>query len=233
MFVPLNGTGVARVIAVTVTSPFELARTLQSNQSGAGANQKGVLTVVKGVLRIEGVSGLYKGYASTLMRDVPFSSFYWYVFETLKPKYTKFFMGTPDGTIGSKRSKNVDSDISINSDADRYNDGYSNGSLSMVSFAAAATAGMMASLLTHPFDVLKTRQQLSELSVGSGSNNSISEVDLPSKMIKVKSNMDISLLYREGGIRALYKGIHLRMAIVVPAGAIMITVYEAVKRMDL
>ena len=61
-------TVIARVISVTVTSPFELARTLQSNQSGAGANQKGVISVIKGVLRIEGVSGLYNGYLSTLMR---------------------------------------------------------------------------------------------------------------------------------------------------------------------
>ncbi len=135
---------------------------------------------------------------------MPFSSFYWYVFETIKPKYATFFHNSNSNT-----NKGI------------------------ISFAAAASAGMLASVLTHPFDVLKTRQQLSEISLGTGSNNSLSNVDLPSKIEKIKGNVDIRVLYKEGGIRGLYKGIHLRMATVVPAGAIMITVYEAVKRMNL
>ena len=102
----------------------------------------------------------------------------------------------------------------------------------IVSFASAATAGIVASFLTHPFDVLKTRQQLSEFRVGVGRNDSMGEGSLSSKMAKVRNNMDISVLYREGGLKALYKGLHLRMATVVPAGAIMITVYEAVKCMN-
>ena len=147
-------------------------------------------------------------------RDVPFSSFYWYTYEILKPKYATFLRDNRSSIRGIY-------DFNID-------DGKPD---SIVSFACAATAGIMASLFTHPFDVLKTRQQLSEFRVGAGCSNRIGKVDLSSKMMKVRNNMDISVLYREGGIRALYKGIHLRMATVVPAGAIMITVYEAVKSM--
>ena len=70
---------------------------------------------------------------------------------------------------------------------------------------------MLASLITHPYDVLKTRQQL---------------------IVGRKTGHELSLgsIYREGGRKALFSGIQLRMATVVPASAIMITVYEAAKR---
>ena len=73
----------------------------------------------------------------------------------------------------------------------------------------ASSAGVCASIITHPYDVLKTRQQLKT----SGD-----------------ANLSLTSIYREGGGRALYRGVELRMATVVPASAIMITVYEAAKR---
>lgn len=175
---------------------------------------------------------------------MPFSSFYWYTFEALKPKYAKFFqaaanrsgmMDTHGGfmSVHNDHESQIDRNNNINSSTNSDRNKVDEEVHGIVSFASAATAGMMASLLTHPFDVLKTRQQLSEFRVSTGNNNRISEIDISSKITKVKNNIDISVLYKEGGIKALYKGIHLRMATVVPAGAIMITVYEAVKSMKL
>ena len=74
-------------LAVTISAPIELARTLQSNQSGAGENQRGVLGVIRSVVQNEGISALFKGYHSTILRDVPYSAIYWSMFESLKPKY--------------------------------------------------------------------------------------------------------------------------------------------------
>lgn len=50
-------------------------------------NQKGVIGVMRKVTRTEGIGGLFKGYASTILRDVPYSAIYWSMFETLKPIY--------------------------------------------------------------------------------------------------------------------------------------------------
>ena len=166
--------GLARTIAVTVTSPVELVRTLQSSSS----NPTTVFKLLGNILKSEGVSGLYRGYGSTLCRDVPFSALYWLVYETSRPKFKRLL-----------RESNS----------------------SVINFLSGSTAGVLSATLTHPFDVLKTRQQSCEAEI----------------------KLNLRGIYSEGGVRALYRGLQLRLATVVPAGAIMITVYEFVKKLGI
>lgn len=138
-----------------------------------------------------GVIGLFRGYRSTVFRDVPYSSIYWLVFENLK-------------------SRSTDKGLSVN----------------VVNFLAGAAGGIVAALVTHPFDVLKTRQQLA-----SPTFTDFHTTRIPcASTLSVAPPLTLLSMYHEGGLGSWYRGLQLRLATVVPGGAIMITVYEFVKR---
>jgi len=80
-WVSLFAGGMARLTAVTLVSPLELARTkMQSQKIPWSEVHKCIIESA----RVEGVRGLWKGYTATLLRDVPFSSLYWPLYEKSK-----------------------------------------------------------------------------------------------------------------------------------------------------
>ncbi|KAI9299001.1 mitochondrial carrier [Neoconidiobolus thromboides FSU 785] len=76
------------------------------------------------------------------------------------------------------------------------------------SFISGASSGILAAIITTPFDVLKTRTQVSN------KKNSISTFKMMNKIIK-----------REG-VKELFSGVIPRTAKVAPACAIMVSSYE-------
>jgi solute carrier family 25, member 39/40 len=81
VILPMVSGGVARVIAVTAVSPIELIRTkLQSEKLKYSELARAVRYSIKN----EGYLSLYRGWVSTVWRDVPFSMIYWFSYETLK-----------------------------------------------------------------------------------------------------------------------------------------------------
>ena len=46
-----------------------------------------ILQALKTVVKYSGISGLWMGLTSTLLRDVPFSAIYWLNYETIKQKF--------------------------------------------------------------------------------------------------------------------------------------------------
>ena len=87
-----------------------------------------------------------------------------------------------------------------------------------ITFLSGASAGVIAAACTHPFDVLKTQQQLS-----SAASFNISSVT------HTYAVTGLSDLIRQEGFSALYRGLAMRLVTVIPSSAIMVTVYEAVK----
>jgi solute carrier family 25, member 39/40 len=75
-YVPPISAAIARTLAVTCVAPLELIRTIQ-----AGGIEKSITGIVRDIVQQTGVRGLYKGWSSTLMRDVPYSALYWSSFE--------------------------------------------------------------------------------------------------------------------------------------------------------
>lgn len=68
---------------------------------------------IKGVLKMQGISGLWKGYIPTLYRDVPFSALYWCIYETFKRQFnpnqspslaTSFIGGAVAGSVSNSKS---------------------------------------------------------------------------------------------------------------------------------
>ena len=172
--------GLARCLSVTIVSPLELVRTLQTG----GASESAAL-IARKIYTTNGIKGFYKGWRSSIMRDAPFSAIYWFSFESLKSQYPTYL--------------NLSSQYSI-------------------TFLSGASAGVIAAACTHPFDVLKTQQQLS-----SASSFNISSVT------HTYTVTGITDLIRQEGFSALYRGLAMRLVTVIPSSAIMVTVYEAVK----
>ena len=221
---PAGAGAFARTVSVTAVSPLELIRTIQ-----ASGIQKSIKGIVRDITQQTGIIGLYKGLAPTLLRDVPFSSLYWFTFEFMKPFYRQVF-----SDVGLNHMSNI------------------------TTFLSGSTAGFVSALITHPFDVLKTQKQLEQVLVGEPSPIS-STTTTTTTSVKTRMSMFFqhknenqccinssrsrtctkgnSLhilvnLYRDYGFsHGLYRGLSLRLMMVIPGGAVMITIYEAIKRM--
>lgn len=173
---PMASGATARVLAATMISPLEMIRTKMQSEP---LTYKAIATAIHRAIQTNGVVSLWKGLGPTLLRDVPFSAFYWLCYESMKAEVLRV-KGSPELTFWQ-------------------------------SFSAGAGAGTMASVLTLPFDVIKTRQQ----------------VDLE----KASSSTWIMIrkLYATEGIHALFAGLVPRIVKVAPACAIMISTYEYFK----
>lgn len=225
--VPALAAGLARLISGTLVTPAELIRTIKS-----GGSSHSVMHIAKDITAKHGLWGLYRGWSSNMLRDVPYSMLYWYVFEATRPIYSKQLE-----VLTSQSHRRVDArhpldtntqyesdvaTVSDTSDVGMFQYSYS----SSVNFLAGATCGSIASIFTHPFDVLKTRQQLAV----AYSTMSLKQDVTAYKHQSVSSiRLGLANIFSEGGFRSLFKGLSMRLLTVTPAGAIMVTVYEYVK----
>lgn len=86
-WVPILAGGMARVWAATLVSPLELIRTKMQSQKLSYAEMRQALKIV---IKYNGVSGLWMGLSSTLLRDVPFSAIYWFNYETFNRSFPAY-----------------------------------------------------------------------------------------------------------------------------------------------
>ena len=176
-FISATSGALGRTWAVILVSPLELIRTkMQSQKMGFGDVRK----ALEITLRSEGITALWKGLSSTIIRDVPFSALYWSCYEYLRPIDFNF-IETP---------------------------------------LAGFIAGGVASAVTLPMDVIKTRFQLELGERGGGPNGGV-------KMSNVQVIRDIM---KDQGWKGLYSGLVPRLLKVGPACAVMITSYEYCKQ---
>lgn len=166
----------------------------------SGSSKEKPWRIASDIIDKHGYRGLYSGWSSTILRDTPFSMIYWLSFENLRP-------------IFSKRSGLKESSYS-----------------SAVNFLAGSSSGFIAALITHPFDVLKTQEQLSVTKIN---DTNLSEPVRRHICMEPGSNCGLRrrflAILHEAGWKGLYRGLSMRLLTVIPSGAIMITVYELVK----
>ena len=137
-----------------------------------------------------------------ILRDVPFSALYWLGYENFKRLFASL-ENTPFSSSSSSSSSTA-SPLGI--------------------MMAGGLSSTLAAICTHPFDVIKTQQELLQLK-----RRNIKEASAGA-LTSSQGLESVSSLYRQGGITALYRGLLLRLMIVVPGSAVMISVYELVKR---
>jgi solute carrier family 25 protein 38 len=133
------GAGVgARFMAALALSPVSVMKTrMEDAVTGSGPLAGlGTWRALAHVARTEGAASLYSGLLPTLVRDAPYSGIYFAAFSALKVMLRR---GDNGGGGGGVMSPALDA---------------------AGTFAAGLAAGVLATAMTHPADVLKTRLQL-------------------------------------------------------------------------
>lgn len=204
-FNPLVCGALARILAATTVAPFELVRTrLQSipkssKSTSTRAIMRDLLLETQKEVASSGYKVLFRGLEITLWRDVPFSAIYWGSYEFSKKHLWQ---------LSSHSSSSANSQ--------------SNWSFFAKSFISGCLSGAIAAVCTHPFDVGKTRWQISYVNPKAAS---ITSTAVNKNMFKF-----IDGIRRREGIRSLYTGLSVRVAKIAPSCAIMISSYEISKR---
>jgi solute carrier family 25 protein 39/40 len=189
-------------------------RTRLQATPGTGAGHfKETLEGLYQMTKVKGYTSLWRGLSLTMWRDVPFSGLYWWGYEKVK-----------EGLEGARQNaphlSSSDAEIST---ATAFAD----------SFIAGATSGSVAALVTTPFDVGKTRQQVfrhmdDHVSPTAARSTLVPKAIVPEQLSLPKFLMHI---FREEGLAGLFSGWGARCLKVAPACAIMISTYELGKRM--
>lgn len=202
-YAPLAAGSIARVLAAICVSPIEMLRTrMQAHQTKERNVLRATVVELRAMVGTEGYRSLWRGLTLTFWRDVPFSALYWWGYEFGRQR------------LHDQRRRRGSSSARRLTTHELLTD----------SFIAGATAGAIASLVTTPFDVGKTRQQ----TVIHANMSLDQRRALPESRTMPRFLWHI---YRHEGIHGLFKGWAARCLKVAPACAIMISSYEIGKKM--
>ena len=126
---PLVAGAAAGLASSIVRVPTEVVKQrLQAGQFGG----RSAIAAVKGILAKEGLRGMFAGYGSFLLRDLPFDAIEFVAYEQLKAAYERTLRARP----GDQRRERANAaEVS----------------------AIGACAGAVTGVVTTPLDVLKTR----------------------------------------------------------------------------
>ncbi|MCJ1262232.1 hypothetical protein MMC22_002102 [Lobaria immixta] len=214
-YAPLVAGSMARTTAASVISPIEMFRTrMQATTTGNAG--KGVFTEtligLRNMVHAQGYTSLWRGLTLTMWRDVPFSGIYWWGYETMRNVLTDIRDPLGQRTRPRSNSRNRENHTTTFMD----------------SFVAGATSGAVASLMTTPFDVGKTRRQVLQPVSADKAGKKTAGTLRPEELSMPR------FLYRiwaDEGIQGLFRGWAARCLRVAPACAIMISSYEIGKKM--
>lgn len=142
----------------------------------------------------EGIRGFYRGYFVAFVSFAPFSALYFSGFEWSR--------STLQRVVGkSKQDSN-----------------------SLIDLVAGTVGGGLATLLTTPLDVLKTRYQV-EKSIQFENCRDVLDTQSHPSITRIAVQ-----LLKEEGIAGFFRGVGIRLVWLVPAASITITIYENTKR---
>lgn len=217
-YAPLVAGSFARIVAAVVVSPVEMFRTRM--QASHGSSKTGhfakTFNGIREMTKTFGYSSLWRGLTLTLWRDVPFSGIYWWGYEAVRGQLTD--------ARERARGRELDRDGPGSRARSRTRSREDHTATFTDSFTAGALSGAVASVLTMPFDVGKTRQQVFKIKSGGASNGLAPEqLSMPRFLMHI---------FKEEGLPGLWRGWVARTLKVAPACAIMISCYEVGKRMS-
>ncbi|KAK2750595.1 hypothetical protein FQN57_002666 [Myotisia sp. PD_48] len=244
---PLVAGAVARIAAASVISPIEMFRTRLQATSGIGTDHfKATLRGLHQMTLTQGYSSLWRGLTLTMWRDVPFSGLYWWGYEAIRTNLVDMRAWAWPHTFHGE-------DPALSRAEKHYQireAPYESKTMVFVeSFTAGAISGALAALVTTPFDVGKTRQQVFRHDVEQPLNSAANRISSfhSSSFSKLASGTNSAAstirpeqlsipkfllhIFREEGTKGLFRGWAARCLKVAPACAIMISSYEVGKKM--
>ncbi|KAF8934185.1 mitochondrial carrier domain-containing protein [Dissophora ornata] len=192
--VHLSSAVTSGVVTATATNPIWLVKTRMQLQMEGVRQYKNSADCVYQILKSEGIRGMYRGLSASYL-GVAEGTIQWVIYEQLKKNLAerrRMNSGSSKGyVIGGK-------------DIEEWVD----------YLGAAGAAKFIASAITYPHEVLRTRMR--QVPMGN---------ELP-KYTGLKQTFQLVL--KEEGVAALYGGLTAHMMRVVPNAAIMFFCYEAI-----
>ncbi|KAL2261546.1 hypothetical protein VTK26DRAFT_3922 [Humicola hyalothermophila] len=207
----LAGAG-ARSLAGFILMPLTVLKvryesTLYSYTSLASA--------ARDIARAEGLRGFFSGYGATAIRDAPYAGLYVLFYEQSKRRLSSLFSPSPPPPPATKKNNDNNNNNSNNNNASSSSSSLPRLLLppraATVNFASGILAGTVCSVISNPFDAVKTRIQLQPARYRN--------------MAQAARRM-----VREEGFRALWDGLALRMSRKALSSALAWTVYEELIR---
>lgn len=191
LFASLASGALARGISATLVTPLELLRTrLQASSStSTSRNLTAILLELGGEVKKQGPTVMFRGLVPTLYRDVPFSALYFAGYESIKRVLTGAGLG--ERNVGDGRVKEFS-----------------------VAFVSGSSSGILAAIVTQPFDLIKTRLQ----------------AEAAHKKSQSTTLQILKQIVEKEGTSGLFRGLSPRVAKVAPACGIMIASFEFVGR---
>lgn len=215
---------VARTLAAIAVGPVEMFRTRMqaAHSTTTSGHIRETFNGMGELVQSQGYRTLWRGLGLTLWRDVPFSSLYWWGYETTRNALTdsrelsggdKFGIASAARIDKSERRKEFRRQESITATG-------------IDSFVGGGVSGAFAAFVTTPFDVGKTRQQVFQHRKEAG-KEAAKGMKPPEELSMPRFLLHI---FREQGTSGLFRGWAARCLKVSPACAIMVSSYEIGKK---
>ncbi|CAI6338923.1 unnamed protein product [Periconia digitata] len=227
-YIPLVAGATARVMAAIAVSPIEMFRTRMqaaSHTATAAGHFRETMDGLREMVASQGIPSLWRGLTLTLWRDVPFSALYWWGYEYGRDAITDM--------RGRMEARNYGDEFRVGRGEERRHRrsrsrSRENHTATLVdSFVAGAGSGAVAAFVTTPFDVGKTRQQVTQ-HTGDSARGLHGTAVRPEDRSMPRF---LWYIFKEQGTSGLFRGWAARCLKVAPACAIMISSYEVGKKM--
>lgn len=193
----------ARTLAATVVAPLELVRTRR--QAAQVWPHPTLFAALREIAKQEGPATFLRGIAPTLLRDVPFSGMYWWGVESISEKLHRR-LGPP-----------------VDRRAQVYQEW-------LIGLVAGCTSGGVAALVTTPFDVIKTRQQVVHIPKP-GTKGPADGCFTKAACNRIAILSVARTMWRTEGVSAFFVGVVPRVTKVGPSCAIMYSTFVMMKTM--
>jgi len=244
---PAGGAAAAELAVVAVRNPFEVVK--QQLQAGLHGARAGSADAARRILREQGLRGFYAGYASTVLREIPFDAIEFSLYERLKAarereraeaeaERERAGGGAGAGGGGARRGAKVEL-------------------LWWENALAGCAAGAVAAAVTTPLDVVKTRlmtqrrlQQMQAVvaAPAEAASAAAAAAAAPPRLAAAAAAAATGVqaeaaqvlytgwadalrrIYAEEGFRALFSGLVPRVTWIAMGGAVFIGSFEELKR---
>jgi len=182
-------------VACILCYPLDLVRTRLTTDFSGQEKYRGISDAVHKIIKFEGIFGLYSGLIPTLFVAVPNFSISYTAFGSLKE-----YVLNNDIFISLQKVDNESGEKKL---------GF------YLTLMCGAVSGMLAALVTYPFDTIRRRMQVERLHISCEQ--------------KLNVRYQFLNLYRKEGCKGLYRGLTPELIKVVPMVGTLFLVYEFLK----
>lgn len=189
---PIIAAALGNVVSSVVRVPPEVIK--QRVQAGV---HRDMLEAVGHIWRKEGFGGFYTGYSTMVARDIPYAAIQFTVFEALKRRRSRLLL-QQKARAGASEDERLTQSAQL-----------------LSNLWMGAVSGAIASVMTAPIDVVKTRV-MTQAAAQNG--------------MYLGMRQTFARIWAEEGLVAFGRGLAPRVLYKVPASAVFLVCYEGIRR---